>query len=545
MIICSDCGFEMPEGTKFCPHCGTKIAAAQTIQQTIQLRCKSCSGVMKVEEGSQVLACPYCGSKELIKESDDITIERIKSKTYKDVEFGKQQIEREKLKLATEKEQLKREEESLRNFKKSKFRKVLVVFTVIALLMCCGAFHNGRIFAGIIAVIMAALFIVSFLMGMQVIKEKRRNFHILPAILAFVLLIPYVKFSNANTSSKMEKYRWTDIVLCDVLPEPESNLGEIYYNSGKMLSIEIHKVSEHEYRSYVEQCKEEGFTVESEQETDSFEAYNKEGYKLQLSYYKSKKELDISLEAPMEMTEFQWPDSALVKLLPVPESGIGKISSESSGHFSIYVGETTLTEFNKYVSACSEKGFRIDYKRGDDFYYADNEDGYSLSLKYEGNSIMYVSIKEPSSDESAGSVSEDIGGTEGGEPSATTVTVTVTPTQTLTLTPEPTPTLTPTPKATPTLTPEPVIETGVTPEFKEAMDRYEKFFDEYIAFMKKYEDSDNTVAMLADYAKYMYEYAEIMDKLTEIDMDELSAADKAYYLEVYTRINKKLLDAVQ
>lgn len=84
----------------------------------------------------------------------------------------------------------------------------------------------------------------------------------------------------------------------------------------------------------------------------------------------------------------------------------------------------------------------------------------------------------------------------------------------------------------------------VTPEFKEAMDSYEAFFDEYAEFMKKYSESDNPTAMLGDYSSMMTRYAETMEKLDEIDEDSLSAADALYYTEVMARINQKLMSVI-
>lgn len=86
------------------------------------------------------------------------------------------------------------------------------------------------------------------------------------------------------------------------------------------------------------------------------------------------------------------------------------------------------------------------------------------------------------------------------------------------------------------------LEEAVTPEFKELMDSYEKFFNEYVEFMKKYSDSDDTLGMMEEYTEYMKTYAETMEKLGEIDTDNLSAADYAYYVEVTARIQKKLLE---
>ena len=86
---------------------------------------------------------------------------------------------------------------------------------------------------------------------------------------------------------------------------------------------------------------------------------------------------------------------------------------------------------------------------------------------------------------------------------------------------------------------------GVTPVFKEAMDSYEAFFDEYIAFMSKYVESDDTTSMLADYTKYLTQYADTMSKMDAMNESELSAADSAYYIEVQTRITQKLLEVAQ
>lgn len=83
----------------------------------------------------------------------------------------------------------------------------------------------------------------------------------------------------------------------------------------------------------------------------------------------------------------------------------------------------------------------------------------------------------------------------------------------------------------------------MTPEFKETMDSYEAFFDEYIEFMEKYENSEDNVAMMADFAEYMQKYADFMDKMAVIEDAELSEADAWYYAEVTARIYAKLAAA--
>lgn len=79
-------------------------------------------------------------------------------------------------------------------------------------------------------------------------------------------------------------------------------------------------------------------------------------------------------------------------------------------------------------------------------------------------------------------------------------------------------------------------------KFKETMDSYEAFFDEYVEFMKKYSESNDVMSMLTDYTDYLSKYADVMKKLNSIDESKLSAADAAYYTEVSARISKKLLE---
>lgn len=88
---------------------------------------------------------------------------------------------------------------------------------------------------------------------------------------------------------------------------------------------------------------------------------------------------------------------------------------------------------------------------------------------------------------------------------------------------------------------------GVTPSFKATMDKYEKFFDEYVDFMKRYADSDYSPDMLTDYTKLMTTYSEYMEELEKIENDksDMTNEDWAYYIDVNARIQKKLLELSQ
>ena len=359
--------------------------------------CKSCGAKLNIDPSQVMAICDYCGSSmlvsELINESDDVKIQKIKSQAYKDVEMGKQQLEAERIKNEAEKEKRQADENSVEKFKKSKFSKVLIIFAVVSALFCAVAFNDGKVLAGIIGIVQTALFVVAYLMGIQVIKEKKRNLRTLVAIIAFVLLIPFLSLYSVDVDKAVD-IEWSDIVLGDVIPQPESNRGEITFNSESELYISIHNMSQSQYNDYVSACKQKGFTIDIDESSISFSAYNQDGYKLSLTYFESDSEMSIDLDPPMEMGEIQWPNSDIAKLLPTPSSNIGNISWENSGGFVIYIGNTTKAEYNQYVNACSAKGFNVDYNKGDDYYYADNADGYHVSLRYEGNNIMCVQIED-------------------------------------------------------------------------------------------------------------------------------------------------------
>lgn len=83
---------------------------------------------------------------------------------------------------------------------------------------------------------------------------------------------------------------------------------------------------------------------------------------------------------------------------------------------------------------------------------------------------------------------------------------------------------------------------GIRDDFKTAMDSYEKFFDEYVAIMKKYASNPNDMSILGDYTKYIGKYAQMMEDFEKWESEDMNAAETAYYVEVQGRITKKLLE---
>lgn len=265
----------------------------------LSLVCEQCGGVLQVDDGKEVVACSYCGSKTLILESDDVTKERIRTTAQKEVELEKIKADDRERQRFLEKEQKQEREQQAKEFKKSKWFKVLIVAFLLAALCAYYCFSKGRTLAGILAVLQAGCFGVAWSMGMQILKEKKRFMHILIALIGFVLIVPTFRACSAAKDQKdVKEVKWSIIVLGEEIPVPESKKLEIHTNTSKELWIDVVDTDEEAYYEYIEACKEAGYTVAVEENSIGYEACNAEGYYLRLTKYSSTEEMSIHLETP-------------------------------------------------------------------------------------------------------------------------------------------------------------------------------------------------------------------------------------------------------
>ena len=102
-MFCTKCGNELGDGDAFCAKCGTKVNDPSP--NSIRLTCQNCGSSMTFDNDKQIVACPYCGSKEVIVESDDVKFERIKNQAILDKDKMAYNFELEKERLAEEKRQ--------------------------------------------------------------------------------------------------------------------------------------------------------------------------------------------------------------------------------------------------------------------------------------------------------------------------------------------------------------------------------------------------------------------------------------------------------
>ncbi len=358
---CFKCGAELSEDAKFCSYCGAKIEA----QSEIPPIPSEVEDADKPEVEEKYIYQNNTGNNTSVASKSASNSDKIKNKFI-----------------------------GIWN-RSCKFDKIAAIGIALFAILGLSAFFTGRFLSGIFAVIQIAIVAVAILMKKQIIKVSKTWLPLAAIILSFMLIVPYFSLFKVNMVD-YEKYAWNDVVLSNMLPKPESPYGEIISNSEDDLSLDVTKTNEEQYGKYIEACKNKGFTIDAEVEGSFFYAYNDKGFKLSLSYYDS--EMNISLNAPMELGTLIWPDSEIAKLLPVPKSTIGNIQQDDEKGFAAYIGETTIEEYNSYVKACKDKGFTVDANTAEKLYSAKNIDAYKLSVEYKGNNVIYVSVDEPEFD---------------------------------------------------------------------------------------------------------------------------------------------------
>lgn len=347
-------------------------------------------------------------------------------------------------------------------------------------------------------------------------RPRKPKKGLLIGLLVVVLLfaIGAIGSCSRSCSEAASAEDWPTGSLAQMIPNMNRKC-KFVSESERSLSIRVtDRVSKSDYEKYVAECKERGFTIDTKESSDKFKAYDAAGYEVNVDYSTSGgNELSISLKAPKANSELVWPAIGLAAKIPNPGKTKGSIANDSASSFTAYVGDMDKAAYDAYVSECIQAGFNIDHSKYEESYSAENANGDSLHVNYEGFNTMYVSIHAPyGSKGSSSSVDPSSSGSLNASTSSTASTIS---------------------------------NASSTPstDFKKAMDDYELMMDGYIEFMEKYNSSDNTASLFSDYLSWMGKYSDAMESIDAIDEDSLSMADAQYYAEVQARVSKKLLDA--
>lgn len=336
-----------------------------------------------------------------------------------------------------------------------------------------------------------------------VIPQKKKSLNwiwlaVLPVAAAAIIVIGVI------IGSKGSKSAWDDTIMGEMLPEPPVSISEINYNSSDSMRVSIKGISEKDYSQYIKECRNKGFTVDEKTTGSSFNAYNSEGYELEMFFFDN--ELSITLNGPLKMSAFKWPSSAAGKRIPAPKSTTGKIDYEYSDSLTVFVGETSIEDFNEYAEACYNQGFNVDYFKYDGYFSAKDSDGWSLSIEHVGNNTMRIDLFGPFDsviDEITTPFNEEAK-TESSNASGSYNT------------------------------------DEIRPELKASFDEYEAFITEFVDFMEEY-TGDSGKYTTSDYVEYMRKYADITEEIDQWNIDEMNDSELEYVFEVTTRVQNILL----
>ena len=385
---CQKCGAELENGVLFCRECGSKIEKQVCF-------CRDCGS--KIQGESKF--CSNCGAKV---ELQAVPVEPVQ--TNSDTEEVPDVIPVVEENHAPDTKADAKQKNSFGDKLKAKiaslwsklslFGKFTTIVIGVFSLMCLVAFLAGKTLAGVIALVGLALVVAALLMKKQIIKAPKSWLHIVALALAVVMVVPYVSVFRINYGDA-EKFQWSDIVLSDVIPEPNPLFGEVVSNGDTYLSLYIYKIDQSDYDAYVADCKTQGFTVDADEGDRSYYAYNSAGYKLSLYFYEEDGKMHIGVDAAEEYGALEWSASEISSLLPVPESTTGEITQDDEKGFSAYVSNTTIDAYKAYVTDCVNMGFDVDANDADKHYSAQNADGYKLSVDYQGNNVIYISLNVP------------------------------------------------------------------------------------------------------------------------------------------------------
>ncbi len=392
-------------------------------------------------------------------------------------------------------------------FHHSKICRWIIILMILAILGMIIGFFEKKPIVVLIALVQTALLVMGILSGTKRSPALSRVPATIFLAVSAVLSVPYLRMLNAKARNQLV---WPETDLAARIPEADTKFGTVFLSTDEELFITAEDYDERKAQEYTLACKENGFTVDADNETDYYSAADSEGYVLELTCFTD--EMVISLQAPADYSDFTWPISDLASLLPAPPVSRGCIERDTSDTLHILIPDIDREVLRSYASEVKNAGFDQDYMSDENFFSGTSAGGAQVTLRRKTGNVMDLLLEV-----------HEAASTSTSEPSAE-----ASPVQERTQIPA----VTSAPEASS------AAASGIRPEFKEAMDSYEAFFDSYWEFMRSYDSSDLT--MMTKYAEFMSQYADMMDKLDAVDESELSPEEEDYYIQTMAHINDEL-----
>jgi len=238
------------------------------------------------------------------------------------------------------------------------------------------------------------------------------------AVLIIVLMMTLTMvLTGCGGQSEFGEFQWSENPLTDLLPIPESNIGNITRDDPDIFMIRIGGISKEQYNSYIGECVKNGFTVDVREGDLFYYAYDESGYDLSLSYHNEV--MSITIKEPKDEEEISSvenstasaesssktastvennTESTYAKLIPDPKSifvnGVVSIEDPDGGTSYIFnVSNFKNGEFETYISECKKLGFNdVSYNTEKDFgaYSSDGKHWVQVNLDKNKNLIYVV-----------------------------------------------------------------------------------------------------------------------------------------------------------
>ena len=221
-----------------------------------------------------------------------------------------------------------------------------------------------------------------------------------------------------------------------------------------------------------------------------------------------------------EYKEIKWDYIILKDKLPKPKGTKGRIITNSDDYLTMYVkAESSDPEddYREYISLLKENGYTLDETNGTRSFEASSSNGYSVKLfLYDSDKEYSISLEQKEEEQKKEEKKEEEKKEEEKKEEA---------------------------KTDPKEDSKKQQSSGLRKEFKDAMDAYEKYIDEYVAFMKKYKANSSDVTLMTQYAKMMQKYNDAVTSFNKWQSDSsMNSEELKYYVDVQNRVTKKLTE---
>ena len=358
------------------------------------MNCKNCNAVMRVDQERKVFVCPYCEATEPFDGVSKAELQGMLHDAIRDVRKESIQEAQKTFQNQVNQKDVRTPGQKARD---AVILVLQVVFCVILGVLSILIFTDDGKAAGFISMIQLVLMILAIIMKQKHrVSKNKKQLYAKRICLSLVCILVFVWCGVVMSEQSSSRYAaWPTQGLGSDLPEPE---GKLKYTSSTPSGFSAtFSAKKADYDQYVKKCKESGYSIDAEETDDSYLAYDENDNKLSVEYSKYSDDIRVDLDKGFTWRDFDWPDSELLKSVPVPTAEKSCLDELSKNGISIYVGEVTREQFEDYVQECINAGFEGYFRNGsDDFYGSNTKEKKRVKVDFQRNSQMYIDVYESS-----------------------------------------------------------------------------------------------------------------------------------------------------